>query len=91
MMEGLGTPRVGGLASSTVEGLGLSSRVEGLGLSTMEGLAPKMRGWPEQPYYYPYYKDPAQGISVLLTSSISSAKHTVTMQPFIALGPLVCE
>ena len=65
MMEGLGTPRVGGLASSTVEGLGLSSRVEGLGLSTMEGLAPKMRGWPEQPYYYPYYKDPAQGISVL--------------------------
>ena len=62
LMEGLGAPRVGGLASSTVEGLGLSSRVEGLGLSTMEGLAPKMRGWPEQPYYYPYYKDPAQGI-----------------------------
>ena len=56
MMEGLGGPRVESLASSTVEGLGLSR---------VEGLAPKMRSWPEQAYYYPYYKDPAQGISSL--------------------------
>ena len=54
MMEGLvGAPRLEGLGSSPVEGLGLS-RVE-----------PKMRGWPEQPYYYPYYKDPPQGTSTL--------------------------
>jgi len=47
MMEGLGAPRL-----ESVEGLGLA-RVE-------SSLAPKMRPWSEQPYYYPYYKDPAQ-------------------------------
>ena len=54
MMEGLGAPRLEGLAGSPrLEGL------VGVGSPRLEGLAPKMRTWTEQPYYYPYYKDPA--------------------------------
>ena len=45
-----------------MEGLGMP-RVEGVGPTRMEGITTKMRGWTDQPYYYPYYKDPAQGKS----------------------------
>ena len=69
MMEGLGAPRL--------ESLGTSS-VEGLGLARVEALAPKMRAWSEQPYYYPYYKDPAQGISSFVDNKVQNMEREKT-------------
>jgi len=73
-----------------MEGLGMP-RVEGVGPTRMEGITTKMRGWTDQPYYYPYYKDPAQEVCSYPSPAPSPIQPTGQIQLWQFLLELLAD